>query len=120
MIVKLGLLAAAGLFTMAAGPLPVYPQVAYNAPTSDLLQPAPPQAEPRFSPAPVPNLDLTPPTRSFGRKRTELTPEVFGSRLPRTYQGEGFVPGSSVQNDQGKKPRLQQLAPGLNLSVPLE
>lgn len=121
MIGRWFLLVAATVPTLAATPA-AYPPVAFNAlwpPAADGSPPAP--ADPRFSPAPVPNLNIDPPLGRAGQKaRTELTPQVFGGRLPRSFLGDGYTPGSSVDDDLQKRQRLQQLAPGLNLSVPLQ
>jgi hypothetical protein len=70
----------------------------------------------RFTPAPVPNLDLdgTVPYRS-GPASVRLLPSFFHQQD--TVKGAGFTPNSSIFGEQMKKLRP---APGLTLSVPLE
>ncbi len=103
----------------AAAPT-AFPAVGFVAPWQLRLQGAAPAGtEPRFTPAPVPDQDVQPPLLRAERGGV-FTPEVFGGRLPQTFHGDGYTPGSMMQSDQQRKLRLQQLAPGVNFSVPLQ
>ncbi len=53
--------------------------------------------------------------RSSGPAQAEWSPNLFTNA--RTYRGEGYVPGSSVQASQQ---RNVHPAPGISLKVPLE
>ncbi len=70
---------------------------------------------PGFTPAPVPNLDLEPPVRPGGRSSAAVSPELF--HMQRYYQGEGFTPGSTIQDEQSKR---QKPLPGISVSMPLQ
>ncbi len=85
---------------MAAGPLP--------------LPPVPPAQALNHEPAPVPNSAVRGPVTVQSRG-PELSPTMMGPKY--TYQGEAFLPGSTVQSEQNRKTRP---APGLNLTVPLQ
>ena len=118
----LGLAMASGALPALAASPPAFPPVAFNVAwpgTAD--KPAPAAEDHHFAPAPVPDLDLTPPSsRTPQSSEPELSPRVFGSRLPQSHLGDGYTPGSTVDDEQARRQRLQQLAPGFALSVPLE
>jgi hypothetical protein len=108
-------LLAAALLTGAASPTRLIPLTLVEP----LLPPkhlsAAPLAPPpsAFTPAPMPDIDLqaggTP-----GPATVEVTPNLFNQ--PRTYQGEGYTPNSTVEGEYARRIRP---TPGVNLSVPL-
>lgn len=104
------LLFAALLGATAAAP--TYPPLAMVEPFG--TTPAPPPG-PAFIPAPVPDLDAAAPRPRESAPGPHLTPSLF--RPGRTYQGEGYTPGSSLEADQANRFRPR---PGLNLNVPLQ
>lgn len=69
-----------------------------------------------YTPAPVPDSDeIAPVVRSAGPPQAEWAPNLFTGA--KTYRGEGYVPGSSVQASQQRNIRP---APGISLNVPLQ
>lgn len=68
-----------------------------------------------FSPAPVPDIDLVPHPRQEHVPAAELSADLFTNK--KTYRGEGYLPGSTVQ---GSQERHVNPAPGFSLKVPLE
>ena len=66
--------------------------------------------------APTPNTSLSAPQPlNANSKAPEWSPSLF--RPKRTYRGEGFIDGSTAQDQQQR--RLAP-APGINLNVPLD
>jgi hypothetical protein len=101
------LLVVAG-FSLGAGP-------ARQAANEVLpVPPIPPDMSSPIEAAPMPNSRLRAPVaaRSQG---AEVTPTVLSPK--QTYQGDGFLAGSTMTPEQQRKPRM---APGLNLTVPLQ
>ncbi len=92
----------------------ISPEAAYPLPP----QQAPAQiasADPNgYTPAPMPNSEEVAPVAPQSAQ-PQWSPSLF--RAGRTYRGEGFVPGSSVQASQN---RNVHPAPGISLNVPLE
>jgi hypothetical protein len=78
-----------------------------------------------FTPAPVPNQDVTAPTP--GGRGAKAGPTLFGSlNQPRIAlrSGDGFTPGSSFTEGLQRRPRAAGgiatgLAPSLSLKLPL-
>ncbi len=69
-----------------------------------------------FAPAPVPDIDLLPHVpHNAGPAQAELSADLFTAQ--KTYRGEGYLPGSTVQ---GSQTRHVNPAPGFSLKVPLE
>ena len=69
-----------------------------------------------FTPAPLPNLDQdAPTTRPLDPKAARMAPRIFHRQS--TYHGEGYVFGSTVQEQQDRR---VQPAPGINLIMPLQ
>jgi hypothetical protein len=114
-------LASGALPSLAASPT-AFPPAAFSvAWPGAASSPSPTSAEAQFAPAPVPDMDLAPPSSRAPRtSQAELSPRVYGSRLPPTYRGDGYTPGSTSDDEQARRQRLQQLAPGFALSVPLQ
>jgi hypothetical protein len=106
-----------GAAPLGSGPLamttpPPQPPAARHT-TPDQLKPA---AKSRFSPAPVPDLDLDgSSTRKAEPSRVQLLPSFYQQH--NTSPGAGYTPNSTVFGEQTKKLRP---APGLSLSVPLQ
>ncbi len=69
-----------------------------------------------FTPAPMPDLDRSAPTqRAAARGEARLAPRLFHKQT--TYHGEGYVFGSTVQEEQDRRATP---APGINLVMPLQ
>lgn len=84
----------------------------------DAAQPAEAQAPETpgsYAPAPVPDDDSAAPTQAYQPAQPQVEANLITPG--RSYQGEGYLPGSTVQGsqDRGKGP-----APGVNLKVPLD
>ena len=90
--------------------VPGGPPAAFPAPVPGSLPGA------AFAPAPVPDVDaIVPQHRSSGPAQAEVQANVFTAQ--KSYHGEGYLFGSSVQGSQQRKFRP---APGFSLKVPLE
>lgn len=89
----------------------IVPQGTYPARTQSQVAAADPGG---FTPAPMPNADDAAPVAAPSNE-PQWSPSLF--RPGRTYRGEGFVPGSSVQASQNRNVRP---APGILLNVPLQ
>ena len=101
------LLVVAG-FSLGAGP-------ARQAANEILpIPPIPPDMPSPMEAAPVPNSRLSAPVAAQGRG-AEVTPTVMTPK--QTYQGEGFLSGSTMQAEQQRKTLP---VPGLSLTVPLQ
>jgi hypothetical protein len=104
------------LVTLGAAPTTSHPQLAFVEQSPPAARSLSLDPQSGFSPAPVPDQTIEAPNQhAFGGRRTELMPELFRQR--KTYQGDGYTPGSTVQGEQQKR---QKPLPGFNLSVPLE
>jgi hypothetical protein len=68
-----------------------------------------------YAPAPVPDADAAAPDHDAGPAKPELQANLFTPQ--KNYQGEGYLPGSTVQGNQDRK---RDPAPGFSLKVPLE
>lgn len=77
------------------------------------VPPIPPDRPMALEAAPVPNSFLRGPIDAQPT-RAELSPTLMGPTY--TYQGEGFMRGSTIQSEQNRK---SQPAAGINLTVPL-
>ena len=101
------LLVVAGL-SLGAGPT--------REATNEILPipPIPPDMPSPMEAAPVPNSRLSAPVATQTRG-AEVTPTVMSPK--QTYQGEGFLAGSTMTSEQQRKARP---VPGLNLTVPLQ
>ena len=106
---RLSFLLIAASLTMAAGPN------RQNSAGELPLPPIPPDIATSSEPAPVPNNAVNGPVALQVPRGPELTPTIMGPKY--TYQGEGFLRGSTVQSEQNRKVRP---AAGLNLTVPLQ
>jgi hypothetical protein len=105
------LLLGAALFATAAAP--TFPPLALVTP---LGPPAPGGAGAGFLPAPVPNPDLASPPAASGRGAgPSVAPSFFHPEA--TYQGEGYLRGSTYEGDQERRLRP---SPGLNLTLPIQ
>lgn len=94
---------------MAAGP------ARQNAAEVLPLPPIPPDSMSNSEPAPVPDSGVRGPVALQVPRGAELTPTMMGPKY--TYQGEGFLRGSTVQSEQNRKVKP---AAGFNLTVPLQ
>lgn len=106
---RLTFLLLAASLTVAAGP------ARQNAAEVLPLPPIPPELQTNSEPAPVPNSAARGPTELAVPRGAELSPTMMGPKY--TYQGEGFLRGSTVQSEQNRKLRP---AAGVNLTVPLQ
>ena len=80
------------------------------------LPPIPPDITADVSePAPMPDSGARGPITLQVPRGAELSPTMMGPKY--TYQGEGFLRGSTVQSEQARKVRP---AAGVNLTVPLQ
>ena len=118
-----------GLIAMGAGPAPaswrtpmlaqatVSPSATYPSTPGDTTPSQIASADANgYTPAPVPDSDQAAPlVQAPEPGQPQWSPSLF--RTARTYRGEGFVPGSSVQASQQ---RNVHPAPGVSLNVPLE
>ena len=124
---SLGLYAAASLMLcMAASPNPnlgigtnLATATPGNFPGALTVPSTLPQTQPQagglFTPAPTPNQDLLAPLLpNTDKGKPTVAPGLFQPK--NQYQGEGYVPGSTVQSEQDRRVRI---APGINLHVPL-
>jgi len=102
------LLLVAG-FSLGAGPA--------RQPAQEILPipPIPPDIPSTMEAAPVPNSRLSAPVTAQASRGAEVMPTVMSPK--QTYQGEGFLAGSTIQTEQQGKVRP---VPGLNLTVPLQ
>lgn len=68
-----------------------------------------------FTPAPMPDVDRdAPSSQQAGADSARLSPQLFHN--PKEYHGEGYVFGSTVQEQQERKTGPN---PGINLIMPL-
>lgn len=79
------------------------------------LPPIPPEGVEASEAAPMPDSGARGPVALQVPRGPELTPTMMGPKY--TYQGEGFLHGSTVQSEQNRKVRP---AAGFNLTVPLQ
>lgn len=94
-----------------------------HRPAADVTLPVPPlppadmvHAQEGFRPAPVPNLDATPPVDADAEKpHTELVPSLFAK--PDLRSGDGYVPGSASSYDPDRR---WHAAPSLTVKVPIQ
>jgi hypothetical protein len=98
---------------LTTGAAPAFPPLAMVTPFG-----SPPAGEerPGFVPAPVPNPDLAAPSGGKGRDNGPSVAPSFFHRES-TYQGEGFLRGSTYDGDQERRLRP---SPGLDLKLPLQ
>lgn len=124
------LLPVLGLLLIAASPADRTPTHVRHPPSNSLQNPAervllpvpplPPAAISREQeaerPAPVPNLDATPPVDPEASKpHTELIPSLFAR--PDRRSGDGYVPGSASAYDPDRR---WHAAPSLTVKVPIQ
>ncbi len=69
--------------------------------------------KPSYEPAPLPNRDLSGPTRRASNE-PNLSPTLFSNKTQ--YRGDGFSPGSTAQADQERRARP---GAGFSLHMPL-
>lgn len=110
------MLAASSPLLLAAAPGPVLPTGTFALATTGRAVTVPNGPSFGYTIAPVPNSSVSAPQPlDANSKSPELSPELF--RRKKTYGGEGFIAGSTLQDQQQR-----HLAPsaGLNLKVPLD
>ncbi|MBN9508219.1 MAG: hypothetical protein J0I21_03780 [Alphaproteobacteria bacterium] len=98
---------------LTTGAAPAFPPLAMVTPFG-----SPPASgeHSAFVPAPVPNPDLAAPRGGKDRGNgPSVTPSFFHQES--TYQGEGFLRGSTYEGDQERRLRP---SPGLDLKLPLQ
>lgn len=80
-------------------------------------------AAPRFSPAPVPNLDLIAPTSPRDPTAVQVSPGLTRMNAGQAHSGDGFARGSAYLGEferRGRGGLGAAGAPSLNLKMPLQ
>lgn len=78
----------------------------------------------RFSPAPVPNPDISAPRSYRDPNAVEITPGLTRTNTGRALAGDGFTPGSAYSGElerrSGRAGLGTTLAPSVNMKVPVQ
>lgn len=110
------MLAAVSPLLLGAAPGPALPTGTFALATTGRAITVPNGPSFGYTIAPVPNSSVSAPRPlDANSKAPEFSPELF--RRKKTYGGEGFIAGSTLQDQQQRR-----LAPtaGINLKVPLD
>ena len=76
----------------------------------------------RFTPAPVPNLDITAPRRRNEANEVQVSPGLTRMNMGQALAGHGFAAGSAYGGELDRRSRsgIGSAIPSLNLKMPVE